>query len=80
MSLYSSNDVIIQYMFVSMQSSSPGCDFLSDFIYVLGLFTFDEELKHESSRHYQGKPTDSTPFGLSSDDDDDSSTDGKLYM
>ena len=42
---------------------------------VLGLFTFDEELKQQLPQ-YQGKPTDSTPFGLSSDDDDDSSTDG----
>lgn len=42
-----------------------------------GLFTFDEELKQTS--HYQVKSSDITPFGLSSDDDDDFSTDGSSF-
>ena len=45
------------------------------FFFGLGMFTFDEEMKQTS--HYQVKANDATPFGLSSDDDDDSSTDGK---
>ena len=46
------------------------------FCHFVGLFTFDEELKQTS--HYQVKSSDITPFGLSSDDDDDFSTDGKV--
>ena len=72
---YSCYYLLIIVAIVIIHFSIIWCSYSYSVVFV-GLFTFDEELKQTS--HYQVKSSDITPFGLSSDDDDDFSTDGKV--